>query len=192
MRIIAGMAKGMPLAVPRSGVRPTADRIREAIFSSLGERVIGATVLDLFAGTGALGLEAASRGAASVAFVEQSRSALTSLEKNVETFRKNRDVSCALRIIRADAFNQLRKLAGGRHNFSLVFADPPYGETAQALLASEHLPPLVATGGLFVLESARRDQLNVPPLWKLIRESVYGDTRASFLARSETVGERRV
>jgi 16S rRNA (guanine966-N2)-methyltransferase len=189
MRIIAGAAKGMLLAVPRSGVRPTADRIREAIFSSLGERVIGATVLDLFAGTGALGLEAASRGAASVTFVEQSRVALTSLQKNLETFRKNRNVSCELMIMRADAFAQLRKVAGAGEKFSLIFADPPYGNAAQSLLDNSVLPGLLADGGLFVLESAKRDALSVPASSQLIRESVYGDTRVSFLAQHEATAE---
>lgn len=190
MHIIAGAAKGMPLAVPRSGVRPTTDRIREAIFSSLGERVIGATVLDLFAGTGALGLEAASRGAASVTFVEQSRAALTSLQKNLETFRKNRDVPCELTIVRADAFAQLRKFAGAGEKYSLIFADPPYGNSAQLLLDDRELPGLLATGGMFVLESAKRDAQSVPASWKLIRESVYGDTRVSFLAQRGAAGEQ--
>ena len=183
MRIIAGVAKGMPLAVPRTGVRPTADRIREAIFSSLGERVVGATVLDLFAGTGALGLEAASRVAASVLFVEQSQTALTSLQENLQTFRKNRDVTRELTVIRADAFAQLRKLAGAGEKFSLIFADPPYGDAAQLLLDDKDLPGLLEDEGLFVLESAKRNELPVPLSWKLIRESVYGDTRVSFLAQ---------
>src|ERR1700681_1899544 len=100
MRIIAGLAKGMPLAVPRAGVRPTTDRIREAVFSSLGDRVVGARVLDLFAGTGALGLEAASRGAESVAFVENARGAAECLERNLVAFRKNRDVTCVFSVAR--------------------------------------------------------------------------------------------
>src|SRR5512146_1544881 len=103
MRIIAGIARGMPLAAPRSGeTRPTSDRVREAVFSSLGECVVGASVLDLFAGTGALGLEAASRGADSVAFVERSMPALKSLEQNLATFRRGREISCSLTVIRAD------------------------------------------------------------------------------------------
>src|SRR5260221_14719403 len=93
MRIIAGLAKGMPLTVPRAGVRPTADRIREAVFSSLGARVVEARVLDLFAGTGALGLEAASRGAVSVQFVENARAATECLERNLATFQRNREVA---------------------------------------------------------------------------------------------------
>src|SRR5580698_10431741 len=99
MRIIAGIAKGMTLAVPRTGVRSTADRIREAIFSSLGERVVDARVLDLFAGTGGIGLEAASRGAVSVTFVEKAREALVCLEKNVETSKRYRELNCTFSVI---------------------------------------------------------------------------------------------
>jgi 16S rRNA (guanine966-N2)-methyltransferase len=181
MRIIAGLAKGMTLAVPRSGVRPTADRIREAIFSSLGARAVGARVLDLFAGTGAIGLEAASRGAAAVTFVENARGALESLEGNVETFKRNREVSCSISIVRGDAERQLGKLAGAGESFSLIFADPPYGAAAQELLLNASLPGLLSVGGALVLESAKREALTVNASWELVRESIYGDTRVSFL-----------
>ena len=83
MRVIAGIAGGVGLAVPKRGVRPTMDRVKAAIFSSLGEAVIGARVLDLFAGTGALGIEALSRGAASAVFVEHDRQSLNLIEKNL-------------------------------------------------------------------------------------------------------------
>lgn len=181
MRIIAGLAKGMPLAVPHSGVRPTADRIREAIFSSLGERVADVCVLDLFAGTGALGLEAASRGAAAVTFVENARGALDYLQRNVETFQRNREVNCSFSAIRAAVTPQLRKLAGAGESFSLIFADPPYGEAAQELVHDQNLPRLLADGGTLVLESAKREVLTAGKPWELMRESIYGDTRVSFL-----------
>src|SRR6187200_1349361 len=83
MRVIAGSAGGVRLAVPKRGVRPTMDRVKAAIFSSLGELIIGARVLDLFAGTGALGIEALSRGAASVVFVEENADALSTIERNL-------------------------------------------------------------------------------------------------------------
>src|SRR5438045_7520782 len=83
MRVIAGRAGGIRLDAPRHGVRPTMDRVKAAIFSSLGEQVIGARVLDLFAGSGALGIEALSRGASSVLFVDEDRSAVTIIEKNL-------------------------------------------------------------------------------------------------------------
>ncbi|MGD1019281.1 MAG: 16S rRNA (guanine(966)-N(2))-methyltransferase RsmD [Verrucomicrobiia bacterium] len=186
MRIIAGLAKGMTLTAPRAGVRPTADRIREAVFSSLGARVVGARVLDLYAGTGALGLEAASRGAASVKFVEQARDALESLQKNIQAFQKNREVDCSFVVARAAVAEQLSKLGADGETFQLVFADPPYGEAAQELLRDASLPRLLASDGLLVLESAKRDALVVGELWELVRGSVYGDTRVNFLRVSAT------
>ena len=184
MRIIAGIAKGMTLAVPRAGVRPTADRIRGAIFSSLGGRVVGARVLDLFAGTGALGLEAASRGAESVTFVEQERNALECLNKNTQTFRRNREASCVLSVAPVAVESEVRKLAGAGGIFTLIFADPPYGEDAQELLRDTRLPGLLAREGLLVLESAKRDALAVPMPWERMREAVYGDTQVNFLQRT--------
>jgi 16S rRNA (guanine966-N2)-methyltransferase len=184
MRIIAGLAKGMLLAVPREGVRPTADRIREAVFSSLGTRVAGARVLDLFAGTGALGLEAASRRAESVMFVENACGALECLERNLETFRRGREVTCSFSVSRRAVGAQLQKLVTDGETFSLIFADPPYGETAQELLRDERLPQLLANDGLFVLESARRDALGASAAWELAREAVYGDTQVNFFRRN--------
>lgn len=181
MRIIAGHAKGMTLVVPRAGVRPTADRIRGAIFSSLGDRAVGARVLDLFAGTGSLGLEAASRGATSVTFVEHEREALKSLEKNIQTFQTNREVECFFEVVRAAVTVQLQKFAAVGETFQLIFADPPYGEAAQELLREANLPRLVGCHGLLVLESAKRDTLVVTAPWEPVRSSVYGDTRADFL-----------
>ena len=184
MRIIAGLAKGMTLRVPRGdAVRPTSDRVREAIFSSLGARVVGATVLDLFAGTGALGLEAASRGAASVAFVENARAALDCLQHNIDTFQKNRGIECAVSVVRAEAFTQLGKFSAETKSFSLLFADPPYGATAQQLLDAPNLPSLLMDDGVLVIESAKRDVLTLSLPWKISREAIYGDTRVSFLAR---------
>lgn len=183
MRIIAGLAKGMPLAVPRAGVRPTADRIREAVFSSLGARLVGARVLDLFAGTGALGLEAASRGAVSVLFVENGRGAAECLERNLATFQRNREVACAFSVARSAVEAQLRKLASAGETFSLIFADPPYGQEAQELLRDAGLPQLLAGDGLLVIESAKRDALAVIPPWESVREAIYGDTRVDFLRR---------
>jgi len=183
MRIIAGLARGMPLAVPRAGVRPTTDRIREAIFSSLGARVVEARVLDLFAGTGALGLEAASRGATSVLFVESARGAVECLERNLATFRRNREVACEFSVACAAVETQLRKLGDAGDTFTLIFADPPYGEEAQNLLRDEVLPQLLADDGLLVLESAKRDALALTAPWESVREATYGDTRVDFLRR---------
>jgi 16S rRNA (guanine966-N2)-methyltransferase len=170
MRIIAGLARGMPLTVPPGQTtRPTSDRVREAIFSSLGGRVVGATVLDLFAGSGALGLEAASRGARSVTLVERHRAALTALERNVAEFVRRGGTPPV--VVREDVFRFLKR--AGRYD--LVLADPPYGELAQRVLAAG-----VAADWL-VLESAKREPLLIGPPWELVREAVYGDTRVSIL-----------
>ena len=173
----------MTLAVPRTGVRPTTDRVREAIFSSLGARIPGAGVLDLFAGTGALGLEAASRGAESVIFVENARGALECLERNMAAFRRNRGAEREFSVTRQTVATQLRKLVGDGETFPLIFADPPSGEAAQELLLDENLPRLLADEGMFVLESAKRETLTMNKPWELVRESIYGDTRISFVRR---------
>src|SRR5258708_6381374 len=131
MRIIAGIAKGMTLAVPKGAdTRPTSDRVREAIFSSLGERVIGADVLDLYAGTGALGFEAGSRGAQSVTFVEKVRSCLDVIEKNLASLQKNRGVACKFELRRGDVFAVMKRL---NRQFSLIFVDPPYADDPATL-----------------------------------------------------------
>jgi len=181
MRIIAGIAKGMTLAVPRTGVRPTADRIRGAIFSSFGDRVVGARVLDLFAGTGALGLEAASRGAESVMFVEQARAALECLDKNIVTFRKNRDATCQFSVARSAVDVKISSLVSSGETFTLIFADPPYGTTAQELLRDENLPRLLTHDGMLALESAKRDAVVADEPWEQVRHAVYGDTQVDFL-----------
>jgi 16S rRNA (guanine(966)-N(2))-methyltransferase RsmD len=183
MRIIAGIAKGTPLVAPRDrAVRPTSDRVREAVFSSLGDRVIGADVLDLFAGTGALGLEAASRGAHTVLFLEHSQPALTALHANIEAFKRHPGAPTDLTVCAADAFSELAQLSSDGRVFSLIFADPPYGQTTQQLLDEPTLPSLLTNDGRLVLESAKRDTLVPPPPWRLFREAVYGDTRVSFLS----------
>src|SRR5437867_6706855 len=171
MRIIAGIAKGMQLAVPRGGnVRPTSDRVRGAIFSSLGAHVVGARVLDLYAGTGAFGLEAASRGAEAVTFVEQSTEAI---QKTIAGLQRNRGVRCEFEVLRGDVASQLRRLTGP---FSLIFADPPYETDPSPLLQASR--PLLASEGLFVLETGKRTKLDAGLasggaglLWELQREA---------------------
>lgn len=117
MRIIAGSAKGRRLKAPREGTRPLTGRVREALFSSLGERVVGARVLDLFAGSGSIGLEAASRGAADVVFVENDRNAARVLGDNVAV------VGLGGTVVRSDV---VKYLGSSTDRFDLVFVDPPY------------------------------------------------------------------
>ncbi|MEX0868200.1 MAG: 16S rRNA (guanine(966)-N(2))-methyltransferase RsmD [Nitriliruptoraceae bacterium] len=152
MRIIGGTARGRRLAVPDGPtVRPTADRVREAVFSSLHAHVPAARVLDLFAGSGALGLEAISRGAAHVTFVERDRRAVAAIRANIDAL----DVARNATVVVADV---LRAVTDGQLDgapFDLVFADPPYAVdagTVYALLAG--LPPHLADGAQIVLERA--------------------------------------
>lgn len=152
MRVIAGSAGGMNLFVPKTGLRPTMDRVKAAIFSMLGERVNGARVLDLFAGTGALGIEALSRGAASATFVELHPGAVACIRRNLEKTRLEGAVeSC-------DAFRFLDRADGRGERYDLVFADPPYAKAAGErdfgtdLVRSAPLRRVLAEGGLLVLE----------------------------------------
>lgn len=181
MRIIAGILRGMTLAVPVGAkTRPTSDRTRGAVFSSLGSRVVGATVVDLFAGTGGLGLEAASRGAESVTFVENDRGAVEYLRRNVELARRWPGMECELKVVRSDVFVEVNRLAGP---YNIILADPPYGELPQRVLNEIGLSKLLAAGGLLVLEAGKRDSLVVPAGWRMERDAVYGDTRVCFVGR---------
>jgi 16S rRNA (guanine(966)-N(2))-methyltransferase RsmD len=169
-RVIAGRYGGRRLqAPPGDATRPTADRVREALFSILGARTEDARVLDLFAGTGALGLEALSRGARSVTFVERAGPALTALRANLAALGAEADV------VRADALRWLRSASDRAPQYDLVFLDPPYGR-AGALGAelSDILPAVLAPGAVVVTESDRRApiELSIPA----IDERRYGDT----------------
>src|SRR4029450_2362813 len=122
MRVIAGTSGGIRLVVPKSDVRPTMDRVKAAIFSSLGARIIGARVLDLFAGTGALGIEALSRGAACVMFVENDLQAVRAIERNLA------QTGLSGRIRRQDVFDFLNYPSTSEPH-DLIFADPPYDKS---------------------------------------------------------------
>jgi len=129
MRIIAGEWRGRRISAPRGrDVRPTTDRIREAWMSALGSSIPGARVVDLFAGSGALGLESLSRGAASVTFVEKAREALRALDANVGALA----AGDRTRVVREDVFRFLNRTPAG--TFDLALADPPYGEGHAARL----------------------------------------------------------
>ena len=180
MRVIAGSAGGVRLLVPRRGVRPTMDRVKAAIFSSLGEAIIGARVLDLFAGSGALGIEALSRGAASAVFIENDRQSAEAIEKNlVKTNLQGR-------VRDQDVFDFLRQRAS-TEKFQIIFADPPYETTkressAEKLLNNETLRQLLEPGGIFVLEKSPTDILPQTNLWRVLRQKAYGATEVLFLS----------
>lgn len=183
MRVIAGAAGGIRLDVPKSEVRPTMDRVKAAIFSSLGEEIIGANVLDLFAGTGALGIEALSRGAASALFVEENSNAVAAIGRNLA--RTNLKGS----VRKQEVFAFLRS-AQGRDPFRIIFADPPYEKTksggvfTQMLLENGALAEMLEPSGIFVLEKRPSEKMPPMPLWEIIRARKYGATKVLFLQRS--------
>jgi len=169
---VAGEFGGRRLAAPPGrGTRPTADRVREALFSMLGD-VSGAHVLDLFAGSGALGIEALSRGAASAAFVESDARAAAVVRRNLDSLGLRAEVR------RQDA---LRFLAAAEGSFDLVLADPPYDSASRiAGPLAERLPGVLAEGGRIVTESDKRIPLELP--FRLLRERTYGDIRIAIHA----------
>jgi 16S rRNA (guanine966-N2)-methyltransferase len=172
VRIIAGSRRGHGIVAPKGeATRPTADRVRESAFNLIGP-VEGASVLDLFAGSGAMGLEALSRGAASCVFVESSREACRVIDANLEKLRLHGTVLCQ---------DALRALASDRRTYDLVLCDPPYGYEDAGRLAP-HLVRVLTPGGLLVYETAVRDEPEVEPL--VVRTSRrYGSARLTLFER---------
>ena len=195
MRVIAGSAGGILLDAPKRGVRPTMDRVKAAIFSSLAEMIVGARVLDLFAGSGALGIEALSRGAASAFFVDHQRQAIDTIQRNLKKTRLEGKTR------QQDVFEFLRRQSDSDSSpslgeFDLIFADPPYekmesGELfTDKLIASDDLARLLEDHGTFVLE--KRPGETVPDLrsWSLVRQKAYGATEVLFLTRASQSASR--
>ena len=183
MRIIAGSSGGIQLDVPTRGVRPTMDRVKAAIFSSLAENVVGARVLDLFAGSGALGIEALSRGASSVLFVDEDRQAADTIERNL------RKTKLDGRVRQQDVFKFLRSSASAGQ-FNIIFADPPYEQAklgerfTDKLLENEPLARLLQPDGIFVLEKRPGERVPEARLWNILRAKSYGATEVLFLRRA--------
>jgi 16S rRNA (guanine966-N2)-methyltransferase len=188
MRIIGGTAGGRVLKVPKGlAVRPTPDLVKQAIFNSLGERVAGARVLELFAGSGALGLECLSRGASRLTSVEKAGRHAEFIRKNILGIGIPAE-RIELRV--QDVFPALQQMDGLGRQFDLILADPPYGEKnvgcrstsfAQQLLDNEHLPRLLAPGGRFILGHTKRDTLELTPAWEEAKLMRHGDTVMRFL-----------
>ncbi len=183
MRVVAGLAGGIPLQIPKHDLRPTMDKVKGAIFSSLGEAVMGAVVLDLFSGSGALGIEALSRGAARAILVESHPKALDTIRANLEKTRLMATVR------REDAF---RFLQHNSESFDLIFADPPYAKTPGAidfgeqLCQSADLARALAPGGIFVLERAPRATVPTSAHFRLLRQKQYGATEVLMLVHQDS------
>jgi 16S rRNA (guanine966-N2)-methyltransferase len=191
MRIIGGSAGGCLLKVPKGlNLRPTPDLVRQAIFNSLGQRVLHARLLELFAGTGALALECISRGAAHALCVEKSPAHARLLRHNLQICRLP---AASLDVRVQDAFTAIRQLAADPLPFDLILADPPFGDKniqrrsnslAQQLLDNPHLPALLAANGFFILGHARRDSISLSEPWTDTRLLRHGDSIVRFLQRA--------
>ena len=172
MRIISGTAGSRKVIVPDSVARPSTDRLREALFSILSHKVEAAKVLDLYAGSGALGLECLSRGADSCAFVDSSREAQEVIKKNL----KNLNLAEG-RVVRSDV---IQFISRERSQYDLVFADPPYFKNAgdhdfiRDLLGSEDLVKLMSPDGILILEDPPRNQREEYAHWELLDKRKYG------------------
>ena len=181
MRVIAGTARGTRLATAKDErIRPTLDRVREALFNILAPRIENARFLDLFAGTGANGIEALSRGAAAATFVDNDGRSLAIVRRNLAAAR----VAARARLHRFSLHRDLAALAEGREQFDVIFADPPYGfGEYEALLAGVCQHSLLAPGGVMVVEHARRATIASGTTGlECTRQAEYGDTSLSFYA----------
>jgi 16S rRNA (guanine966-N2)-methyltransferase len=192
MRITGGTAARRLLKVPKGlAVRPTPDLVKQAVFNSLGGRVAGARVLELFAGTGALSLECLSRGATSAVCVEKSARHAEVLRHNFQTAGFPAEV---LQVRVQDVFAAVTQLAAAGERFELILADPPYGEKnvgrrstsfAQRLLDEPALPGLLGPAGLLVLGHTKRDTLSLPGHWQEHKLLKHGDSMMRFLKAVE-------
>jgi len=180
MRIVAGALRGRALGRPPKGVRPTSDKVREALFDILGS-VASLRVLDVFAGTGALGIEALSRGAASAVFVDDSALSARAIAENVAKL----DLAAKTRIVRLPAARALALLAREGARFDLVLVDPPYGEDqSDPVLADLVRLGLAADDADVVVETATRDAAPRAPGLAAASARRYGDTTLHFYRRT--------
>ena len=197
MRITGGKAARRILKVPKGlAVRPTPDLVKQAVFNSLGARVEGAQVLELFAGTGALSLECLSRGARTAVCVELSPRHAEILRQNFAAAGFSAE---ALQTRVQDVFAAVGQLAAAGEQFDLILADPPYGEKnigrrstslAQQTLDDPQLPRLLSPQGLFVLGHTKRDTLSIPDWWTEKKLLKHGDSLMRFFAiRAEAIAQ---
>ena len=213
MRVVGGEWKGRPLAAPAGrSTRPTSDKVREAVFGMLGALMVplappdpdgaapgasppapgaapsgplaGHAVLDLFAGSGALGIEALSRGAASCTFVENDRAAVQAVRRNLERLGLHEAGLSRAQVVAGDARRALQADARRGARYTLVLVDPPYAayDDVRPQLV-RLLPPVLAAEALLVVETAAGVAAGLP--WQVLREKRYGDTRVTILAPGE-------
>jgi 16S rRNA (guanine966-N2)-methyltransferase len=190
LRIIAGRWRGRKFRFPEADIRPTPDRVRETLFNWLQGRLAGARCLDLFAGSGALGLEALSRGAAAAVFVEQQRSACASIEQLLQAWGAADAAGAAETVVICnEALRHLSERAP--RAFDLVFLDPPYGSGALGAAAAALQRGWLAGDARIYVERARRDALPaLPPSWTELRAGHAGEVGYHLFANQNIGGDR--
>ncbi|QGG48103.1 16S rRNA (guanine(966)-N(2))-methyltransferase RsmD [Heliorestis convoluta] len=183
MRVIAGQMGGRRLfSVKGMETRPTADRVKEALFNVLAHRVIDARCLDLFAGTGSLGIEALSRGAKEVLWIEKDRRAYEIIQKNLQMLKLQERG----KIIQEDVFRACNRLKDAGESFDLIFADPPYHKALLPALLEQLPKGLLRENGTIVLESHRDEKVPYQVgLLEKKREDRYGDTVLHYYQQEE-------
>lgn len=188
MRVTGGILRGRLLKAPKGDeVRPTQDMVRQAVFSSLADRIPGATFLDLFAGTGAVGLEAWSRGAAKIDWVEGGSKVFPVLQSNLEALCggvTGKTVDQEWKATRSDAFRFIEGLKG-EQSYDIIFADPPYDRLGTARWAARLLNMLSAGGllkdeGVFIMEQSREEAEARHFSWEITASKFYGGTRVTM------------
>ena len=186
MRIITGRARGLRLKTPKNFLtRPTADRVKESLFNILNGLINFSevkAVLDLFAGTGALGLESVSRGAASATFIDTSTTQIIA-----ENLSRAKFEGCL--VLRGDFEKILRRLSKSGATFDLIFSDPPYAK-GLAQKSLELVAELNLAGGLIVIEHGAEESLEIPRGFELLRTTTYGHTTTIKIIRNEELGMR--
>ena len=174
MRILAGKYKNRLLKSPKGQkTRPTLSKVRESIFNILQNQIEGAKFLDLFAGSGAMGIEALSRGAESSVFVERDRNAVTCIKENLQALKIETSV------FQMDVKTALKFLTKHSYSFDIIYLDPPYGLDIQPIL--DLVPPLLTSEGVLILEQGKERQVHASS-FKQIDERLFGDTRLFFFS----------
>ena len=181
MRIIAGKARGTRLLTPQDNkiIRPTSDYIRENLFNIIQNDVQGAAFLDLFAGTGAVGIEALSRGAASATFIDNSQKSIELIKKNLQKTK----LSDLATVIKHSIPEALSKPGLKNQKFNIIFLDPPYftdnlaGKTLEEILKQE----ILISNGLIALEAPKQEQITLPQNIEIWKEKIYGNSKLIFL-----------
>lgn len=182
MRIITGSAKGMKLTAPRGlSVRPTTDRVKESVFNILKGKVVDARVLDLFSGTGNLGLEAVSRGAVHAVLVDKSPSSIATIKKNAQ----NTKLVESIEIIRQDVLTAIDRLVAASQQFDLIFCDPPYnqGFVQTVLHKLDEKPLLLSDDGILIMEHSGHEEVITGDNLVILRTQRYGETMVTFVGK---------